>query len=126
MVLAVYILSWIIAAGTGLVVWKWWFKKDEEWEDKQRAFAHVAGILKAGNPDSWLARIFDDAAFSDWSDLLETFFEFAALVEGDPAVLFAEMDHQFLNMLAFKAKDPVQKAFLLSEIEKFSTDALAA
>jgi hypothetical protein len=125
-VLLNYVLIGIVAVALGRVGWNWWFQRDEEWEDKQRAFAHLAGLLKAGNPDSWFARAFDDMAFSDWSDLLEEMFEFAALVEGDPQVLFDEFSHQFFNVLSGKAKDPAQLALIQAEITKATTPQASA
>lgn len=112
---AVYILIGVVAAGVGKYVWDWWFKKDEESEDRRRAYAGLSRILAAYGLKR-IPTLLDDLAFVDISDFLANVYAVATLFQQSPEVVVKEFDDVFSNVLAVKLKDPAQIAWIEAKI----------
>ena len=110
------VLVSVIACAVAVVVGKWLFKKDTEVENRRRAAAQLAGVLRSLGLKK-TPEFLEDYAVGDYSGMAEKIKELVKLfINGEDAVV-AEFTQVFDSVLAAKLSTETGRAYIAAKLE---------
>lgn len=114
-ILEIVLIS-VLACAVAVVVGKWLFKKDTEVENRRRAAAQLAGVLRSLGLKK-TPEFLEDYAVGDYSGMAEKIKELVKLfINGEDAVV-TEFTQVFESVLQAKLSTETGRAYIAAKLE---------
>lgn len=124
-VIAILVLSFIVSGVLAYFVGKWYFKKDEEKEDRRRA-AGILAIELAKVGFVKLPAFLVDYSVGDYSSMLYKLKTIVELATSDPHAFMREFDTVASRVLDAKLSTPEGRAVLAAKLQEANVNANAS